>query len=124
MIFDTAGLLHEGDEILEINSNPVRGKDVNEVVEILAELEGTLTFILVPGSGPRKESSRDAEIVVMKTLFDYEPADDEYLPCEELGLPFMKGDLIEILNQDDPDWWQVRDIGSGILKAVDSNEAK
>ena len=32
---------------------------------------------------------------------------DEYLPCEELGLGFRKGDVLEILNQNDPDWWQV-----------------
>ena len=29
------GLLHEGDEILEINNHSVKGKDVNEVVELL-----------------------------------------------------------------------------------------
>ena len=103
------GLLHEGDEILEINNNSVRGKDVNEVVELLSELEGTLTFVLVPGMVPHKETLRQEDIIVMKALFDYEHGSDSYIPCEELGLSFMKGDLLEILNQNDPDWWQVKE---------------
>eukprot|EP00111_Clytia_hemisphaerica_P016102 TCONS_00047658-protein len=105
---EKSGLLHEGDEILEINNNSVRGKDVNEVVELLSELEGTLTFVLVPGMVPHKETLRHEDILVMKALFDYEHGSDSYIPCEELGLSFMKGDLLEILNQNDPDWWQAR----------------
>lgn len=106
---NTIGLLHEGDEILEINNNSVRGKDVNEVVELLSELEGTLTFVLVPGMNHHKDTLtlRHDDIIVMKALFDYDPSTDDYIPCEELGLSFMKGDVLEILNQNDPDWWQV-----------------
>lgn len=32
---ERSGLLHEGDEILEINGVEIRGKDVNEVFDIL-----------------------------------------------------------------------------------------
>lgn len=105
---EKSGLLHEGDEILEINDNSVRGKDVNEVVEILIELEGTLTFVLIPGQTSHKETLRDDGHTVMKALFDYTPKEDDYNPCQELGLNFMKGDLLEILNQTDPDWWQAQ----------------
>ena len=56
---------------------------------------------------PHKETVRDEDIIVMKALFDYDPTNDEYVPCEELGLTFRKGDILEILNQTDPDWWQV-----------------
>lgn len=34
-----SGLLHEGDEILEINGVEIRGKDVNEVFDILVRGE-------------------------------------------------------------------------------------
>ena len=102
-----SGVLNEGDEILEINEESVRGKNVNEVVELLQELEGTLTFVLLPSVIPHKETLND-DTIVMKALFDYDPKNDEFLPCEELGLTFMKGDVLEILNQNDPDWWQVR----------------
>ena len=101
------GLLHEGDEILEINGNPVKGKTVNEVVELLRELEGTLTFLLVSGEASRRSPTRENNIF-FRAQFDYDPQDDNYLPCRELGLPFRKGDILEILNQEDPNWWQVR----------------
>lgn len=45
---EATGLLHEGDEILEVNEIELRGKDVNEVCDILANMQGTLTFLVVP----------------------------------------------------------------------------
>lgn len=36
---ERSGLLHEGDEILEINGVEIRGKDVNEVFDILVRDE-------------------------------------------------------------------------------------
>lgn len=35
VFFSFSGLLHEGDEILEVNGIDMRGKNVNEVSEIL-----------------------------------------------------------------------------------------
>lgn len=34
-IADQSGLLHEGDEILEINENGIRGKTINDVSEFM-----------------------------------------------------------------------------------------
>jgi MAGUK p55 subfamily protein 5 len=45
---EASGLLHEGDEILEVNEVELRGKDVNEVCDLLANMHGTLTFLVVP----------------------------------------------------------------------------
>ncbi len=45
---ETSGLLREGDEILEVNEVPLRGKNVNEVCELLAGMKGTLTLLVVP----------------------------------------------------------------------------
>ena len=111
-------MLNEGDEILEINNEPVRGKNVNEVVDLLRELEGTLTFVLIPCTQPPKEPND--ETVVMKALFDYDPTNDDMLPCEELGLNFRKGDVLEILNQNDPDWWQVYVHSIYVLLCIDN----
>jgi len=33
--------------------------------------------------------------------------EDGYIPCRDLGLPFSRGDILEIINHDDPNWWQV-----------------
>eukprot|EP00112_Aurelia_sp_Birch-Aquarium-sp1_P009072 Seg2018.3 transcript_id=Seg2018.3/GoldUCD/mRNA.D3Y31 product="MAGUK p55 subfamily member 5" protein_id=Seg2018.3/GoldUCD/D3Y31 len=106
---EKSGLLHEGDEIMEINGNPVKGKTVNEVVEILREIEGTLTFVLLPGDANRRSPTKENN-KFFRAQFDYDPMDDNYLPCRELGLPFRKGDILEIQNQEDPNWWQARKI--------------
>ena len=45
--------------------------------------------------------------VRLKALFDYNPQEDRYIPCREAGLGFVKGDIIHIVSQDDPYWWQV-----------------
>lgn len=42
----------------------------------------------------------------MKAHFDYDPSDDPYVPCRELGLSFQKGDILHIISQSDPNWWQ------------------
>lgn len=43
----------------------------------------------------------------MKCHFDYDPARDNLIPCKEAGLRFSAGDLLQIVNQDDANWWQV-----------------
>ena len=61
---EASGLLHEGDELLEVNDIELRGKDVNEVCDILANLTGPLTFLVVPTrhhmsvSPPRENGTR------------------------------------------------------------------
>ena len=47
---EKSGLLHEGDEVLEVNGIEMRGKSVNEVCDLLSAMTGTLTFIIVPSS--------------------------------------------------------------------------
>lgn len=42
----------------------------------------------------------------MKANFDYDPEDDLYIPCRELGISFGKGDILHVICQDDPNWWQ------------------
>ncbi|XP_061096265.1 protein PALS1 isoform X1 [Conger conger] len=102
---ERSGLLHEGDEILEINGVEIRGKDVNEVFDILADMHGTLTFVLIPSSLVKPPPLKET-VVHVKAHFDYDPSDDPYVPCRELGLCFQKGDILHIISQDDPNWWQ------------------
>lgn len=44
----------------------------------------------------------------MKALFDYNPNEDKAIPCKEAGLPFRKGDILQIMTQDDATWWQAK----------------
>ncbi|XP_046370453.2 protein PALS1-like isoform X2 [Haliotis rufescens] len=104
---EKSGLLHEGDEILEVNGIDMRGKNVNDVSEMLAYMTGTITFMIIPThnyASPKPAARPKA--VHLRALFNYDPEDDAYIPCRELGLSFMKGDILHIINQDDPNWWQ------------------
>lgn len=44
--------------------------------------------------------------VHLKAHFDYDPEDDLYIPCKELGISFMKGDILHVISQEDANWWQ------------------
>ncbi|CAF99012.1 unnamed protein product, partial [Tetraodon nigroviridis] len=102
---ERSGLLSEGDEILEINGIEIRGKDVNQVFDILADMHGLLTFVLIPSTHSRPAPVKE-NVVHVKAHFDYDPSDDPYVPCRELGLSFQKGDILHIISQSDPNWWQ------------------
>uniref|UniRef100_A0A4W5LU47 Protein associated with LIN7 2, MAGUK p55 family member a n=1 Tax=Hucho hucho TaxID=62062 RepID=A0A4W5LU47_9TELE len=45
--------------------------------------------------------------VHLKPHFNYSPATDNLIPCKEAGLAFSKGDVLHIVNREDPNWWQV-----------------
>ncbi|KAF4528244.1 hypothetical protein B566_EDAN014402 [Ephemera danica] len=104
---EKSGLLREGDEVLEVNGVEMRGKSVNEVCDILAGMTGTLTFLIIPNTEPRPPPPPARETLLhMKAHFDYDPEEDAYIPCRELGISFQKGDVLHIISQDDPNWWQ------------------
>ncbi|XP_054617939.1 MAGUK p55 subfamily member 5b [Dunckerocampus dactyliophorus] len=102
---ERSGLLSEGDEILEINGISVRGKHVNEVHDLLQRMHGTLTFLLIPSSQIKPAPHRQT-VMHVRAYFDYDPSDDPFVPCRELGLSFQKGDILHVISQDDPNWWQ------------------
>ncbi|XP_051511242.1 protein PALS1-like [Myxocyprinus asiaticus] len=102
---EKSSLLSEGDEILEINNVPIRGKSVNDVHNILSSMHGALMFLLIPNS-QNKISTHTQSVMHIKANFNYDPSDDRYVPCRELGLSFRKGDVLHVISQDDPDWWQ------------------
>ena len=97
---EKSGLLHEGDEILEVNGIEMKGRNVNQVCDILSDMTGTLTFVIaqretlvmdVPATTPHISKVQNQPIVNLKALFDYDPDDDLYIPCRELGICFTKG---------------------------------
>jgi len=102
---DRSGLIAVGDEVIEVNGINVEGHTPSDVLKILQAAEHTVTFKLIPHSGkPLLRESR----VRLKALFNYNPYEDKYIPCKEAGLGFVKGDIIHIVSQDDPYWWQAR----------------
>ncbi|XP_017962778.1 MAGUK p55 subfamily member 5 isoform X2 [Drosophila navojoa] len=118
---EKSGLLHEGDEILEVNGQELRGKTVNEVCALLGAMQGTLTFLIVPAGSPPPGGGlcsglgmhhvggmahRDTAVLHVRAHFDYDPEDDLYIPCRELGISFQKGDVLHVISREDPNWWQ------------------
>ncbi|KAG7254217.1 hypothetical protein CRUP_006018, partial [Coryphaenoides rupestris] len=47
------------------------------------------------------------EVVFFKCHYDYDPANDNLIPCKEAGLRFETGDILQIVNQDDLNWKSV-----------------
>ena len=45
--------------------------------------------------------------IYVKTHFDYDATKDKEVPCNDVGLSFMKGDILAIVDQSDANWWQV-----------------
>lgn len=62
----------------------MRGKSVHEVCQVLGALSGTLCVVLAP----RRVTSRappSHRVLHVRAHFDYDPEDDVYIPCRELG---------------------------------------
>lgn len=53
----------------------------------------------------------------MKALFDYDPEEDKAIPCKEAGLAFKKGDVLRVMCQEDPTWWQAKVEGDANSRA-------
>ncbi|XP_022903362.1 MAGUK p55 subfamily member 7 isoform X2 [Onthophagus taurus] len=111
---DRSGLIHVGDEVVEVNGINVEGKTPGDVLTILQNSEGTITFKLVPANG--KSSARESKVRV-RAHFDYYSSSDPYIPCKEAGLDFVKGDVLHIVSQDDGYWWQARKEGDRNMRA-------
>ncbi|XP_039874727.1 MAGUK p55 subfamily member 7 isoform X3 [Maylandia zebra] len=106
---DRSGLIHVGDELKEVNGIPVDDKKPEEIIRILAQSQGAITFKVVPGA--KDEASIKEPQMFVKALFDYDPKDDNTIPCKEAGLAFKKGCILQIMSQDDATWWQAKHEG-------------
>ncbi|XP_045531907.1 MAGUK p55 subfamily member 7 isoform X1 [Pieris brassicae] len=111
---DRSGLIHAGDEVIEVNGISVENKTPADVLDILQNSEGTITFKLVPSFG--KGGSRESKVRV-RALFNYNSDEDPYIPCKEAGLNFKKGDILHIVSQDDAYWWQARRENDKVMRA-------
>ncbi|XP_054847326.1 MAGUK p55 subfamily member 7 isoform X1 [Eublepharis macularius] len=103
---DRSGLIHVGDELKEVNGIPVDDKKPEEIIQILSQSQGAITFKIIPSI--KEETPSKEGKIFMKALFDYEPSEDKAIPCKEAGLPFRKGDILQIMSQDDATWWQAK----------------
>nr|XP_020461131.1 MAGUK p55 subfamily member 3 isoform X2 [Monopterus albus] len=112
---DRSGLVHVGDELREVNGVSVIHKRPDEISQLLSQSQGSITLKIIPAI---KEEDRLKESkVYMRALFDYIPLEDKATPCQEAGLPFKRGDILQVVSQDDSTWWQAKRVGDSNLRA-------
>ncbi|XP_064441903.1 MAGUK p55 subfamily member 4 [Mirounga angustirostris] len=104
---ERSGLLYAGDKLVEVNGVSVEGLDPEQVIHILAMSRGTIMFKVVPVSAPPVNSQT---MVYVRAMTEYWPQEDPTIPCMDAGLPFQKGDILQIVDQNDALWWQARKI--------------
>ncbi|XP_055908335.1 peripheral plasma membrane protein CASK isoform X2 [Eupeodes corollae] len=124
--------LHVGDEIREINGQPVQHQSVGQLQRMLREARGSVTFKIVPSyrsAPPPCELFRIrpapvlVEQIFVRAQFDYNPLDDELIPCAQAGIAFQTGDILQIISKDDQHWWQARlDTAGGSAGLIPSPE--
>ncbi|NWX09704.1 MPP2 protein, partial [Caloenas nicobarica] len=109
------GLLHVGDVIREVNGREV-GSDPRALQDSLRHASGSVVLKILPSY----QEPHPPRQVFVKCHFDYDPATDSLIPCKEAGLKFCTGDLLQIVNQDDPNWWQACHVEGGSAGLVPS----
>ncbi|GAB1602482.1 MAGUK p55 subfamily member 6-like [Argonauta hians] len=100
------GLLHEGDIIKEFNGTEVHTP--SQLMDNIKNADEGIFLTIIPNM--QQQSFTDS--LFIKTHFNYDPTRDRLIPCKEAGLPFKDGDILEILCQNDANWWQARKIDS------------
>ncbi|XP_064030276.1 MAGUK p55 subfamily member 2 isoform X3 [Pogoniulus pusillus] len=109
------GLLHVGDVIREVNGREV-GSDPRALQDTLRHASGSVVLKILPSY----QEPHPPRQVFVRCHFDYDPGTDSLIPCKEAGLKFMAGDLLQIVNQDDPNWWQACHVEGGSAGLVPS----
>ncbi|XP_003504533.3 MAGUK p55 subfamily member 3 isoform X1 [Cricetulus griseus] len=112
---DRSGLVHVGDELREVNGITVLHKRPDEISQILAQSQGSITLKIIPAT--QEEDRFKESKVFMRALFHYDPREDRAIPCQEAGLPFQRRQVLEVVSQDDPTWWQAKRVGDTNLRA-------
>ncbi|XP_044017403.1 peripheral plasma membrane protein CASK isoform X3 [Aphidius gifuensis] len=113
--------LHVLDEIKEINGIPVANQSVNTLQKMLREARGSVTFKILPSY---RIAPPPCEVqIFVRAQFDYDPLEDEHIPCAQAGIAFKTGDILQIISKDDHHWWQARkDNAAGSAGLIPSSE--
>ncbi|PRD25193.1 UNVERIFIED_CONTAM: Peripheral plasma membrane protein CASK [Trichonephila clavipes] len=115
--------LHVGDEIREINNVSVANQTVDALQKMLFFSKSANVNIIhsagllnLPNLNERYFqkfcSLETAEKIFVRAQFDYNPKDDELIPCPQAGIKFKTGDILQVISKDDHNWWQARKEGS------------
>ena len=115
--------LHVGDEIREINGISVANQSIESLQKLLREARGSVTFkvgkiqvslisLNYPQIVPSYRSAPPPCDIFVRAQFEYDPLDDDLIPCAQAGIPFNTGDILQIISKDDHNWWQARKVAA------------
>ncbi|XP_041963194.1 MAGUK p55 subfamily member 6a isoform X3 [Alosa sapidissima] len=114
-MIDRQGMLHVGDVIREVNGHEV-GEGPEELQRILREASGDITLKILPSY---RDMPSPAQLY-LKPQFNYNPETDNLIPCKEAGLAFSRGDVLHVVNREDPNWWQACNVVGGATGLIPS----
>ncbi|KAF1742657.1 hypothetical protein MXB_3589, partial [Myxobolus squamalis] len=109
-----------GDEIFEVNDEPVKGMEIEEVINVIENQKktGSISFLICHESLAKKykvfdtkaidKPSTQIESSWIRAQFDYKSVEDPFIPCVKLGLDFTTGDVLQIVSKDDNHYWQAK----------------
>uniref|UniRef100_A0AAG5DAT5 Uncharacterized protein n=1 Tax=Anopheles atroparvus TaxID=41427 RepID=A0AAG5DAT5_ANOAO len=142
-MIDRQGLLHPGDVILEVNGVPVTTPEELQgeislakesvTLKIGPSVEEEMKSARITMAGGQVKNGRNLDTgkkltCYMRALFDYDPNEDNLLPCKEIGLSFLRGDILQIINVKDPNWWQAKHAGedgpTGLIPSQELEERR
>ncbi|KAM8849754.1 MAGUK p55 subfamily member 7-like isoform 2-T3 [Spinachia spinachia] len=112
---DRSGLIHEGDELKEVNGVSLEHMKPQEILPLLTRSQAEVTFKIVPASTTEAMSSNKK--LFMRALFDYDPNDDPAVPCKDAAVAFQRGDVLRVVSMEDDTWWQACRLGDGGARA-------
>lgn len=60
---------------------------------LLRDARGAVTFKIVPSY----RSAPPACEIFVRAQFDYDPSQDDLIPCPQAGVPFKTGDILQVI---------------------------
>ncbi|XP_047987129.1 protein PALS2 isoform X3 [Leguminivora glycinivorella] len=97
-------LLSIGDVLLEVDGVQVDTEE--QLKEAVSKPNDRVTLKVGPNLKEKCSQLTNKLSCYMRALFDYNPKEDTLLPCKEIGLEFKKGDILQVSDRKDPNWWQ------------------
>ncbi|XP_063317822.1 MAGUK p55 subfamily member 7-like [Pelmatolapia mariae] len=125
---DKSGLIHEGDELKEVNGVSLEHRKPKEILPLLARSKDEVRFKIIPAYS-REEMSTTKQKLFVRALFDYDPNQDPSIPCKDAALTFKRGDVLQIVSMEDDTWWQACHLedsngGAGLIPSKELHERR
>ncbi|XP_037537899.1 MAGUK p55 subfamily member 7-like [Nematolebias whitei] len=113
---DKSGLIHEGDELKEVNGVSLKHRKPKEILPLLACSQGEVKLKVIPGSS-KEDMPLNITKLFVRALFDYDPVDDPTVPCKDAAVAFRRGDVLHVVSTEDDTWWQACHLGDASPRA-------